>query len=387
MNIFTTPFTEYRFYYVPGRRWSVLQGALFLLLFIITPFSARAETVVSAIFNNQGSFSIAANNVNRMTAVEIRIDYQSDDPTSPVVSSSYLDLSSQTESAPGSLVLPLKSPKPLSGYVSLAIVRLRGSITFLSAIVRNVDGTVVTPQVSFSNPSQEKLDEWTAQREKDNQSDRSKSNNSEQALVTNGKESKPIPQSNSILPAIALPVKVVAPTPDAGSSDNKAERLSKAEEVQSLPKFTRRESLFDRFSATFGQRSPAVLAELLRLNRSEVIQEPPLQLSDGSSSLRLRIKTPENSARASQFFIAGGSCTDLKIAENGNWILEIVPERGAHNVSVTVLAGKEAIEFPLAVVPPLALFEAAATSDPVLTQFVKAANELLSSNKTLTAVK
>ena len=56
--------------------------------------------------------------------------------------------------------------------------------------------------------------------------------------------------------------------------------------------------------------------------------------------------------------------------------MEIVPEQGSLKVSVSVLTGKEMIEYPLAVAPPLELFEAGRAEEGEA-EYVKVANEVV----------
>jgi hypothetical protein len=107
-------------------------------------------------------------------------------------------------------------------------------------------------------------------------------------------------------------------------------------------------------------------------------QEPPLLLSDGSATLRLTVRIRKRSERAPQFFISEATCTDLKIGTNdGVWVLELLPRAGSLTASVTVLTGSEMIDFPLAVAPPLGLFDEAVARDGEV-EYVRAANRLIS---------
>ena len=74
--------------------------------------------------------------------------------------------------------------------------------------------------------------------------------------------------------------------------------------------------------------------------------------------------------------ITGGNCTGPNNGDDGPWELEVVPESGSLNVSVSVLTGKEMIEYPLAVAPPLELFEAGRAEEGEA-EYVKVANEVV----------
>jgi hypothetical protein len=153
--------------------------------------------------------------------------------------------------------------------------------------------------------------------------------------------------------------------------------VSRKAELIDLPlRFSRKESLLDRFTALSGERTAAALARLLPHIGADFRQDPPLLISDGTAMLRLSVRVMGRGPEVQQFSISGGNCTELKVGENGTWILEIIPERGVLTASVTVLAGRDVIEYPLAVAPPLEIFNAL-DAKPCLMEFVRAANELV----------
>lgn len=346
-----------------------------LMLLMMNPAEALAEPVVSAVYNNQGSFSITGNNMNRITEVELRISYQSEDPTPPAISSSYLDRTTQAAGSPGLILLPLKSSKPLSGYVSLAIVRIRGKITFITAVMRHGDGVAETARVSITNPTDEQLDGIAEKLAKKNQS--TKSDTPDKPTAPDTRDSAP-PQSGAKKPAtpptVGISPGTVTPPYAAVSLDNDRSR-KKDNEPQPLS-FSRRKSLFERFNASSDKRTIAMLTDLLQSSQSDLVQEPPLVLSDGISSLRLTVRLSGKDTQSLQFLISGGTCTGLEAGEDASWFLKIIPERGTPGVSVTVLADNNVTEYPLAVAPPLETFDAMHAS-PGLAEFVTLANEFV----------
>ncbi len=354
---------------------SRMVGAMLLLCCLLCPVKALAEPVIMATYNNQGSFSITGNNLNRLIEAEIRIDYQSVDPVPPVVSSSYMDRTAQSTVSPGTIIIPIKSKKPLSGYVSLAIVRIRGSISYLTAQLRYADGTLATAQATIRNPSQDQLDAIAAQIAMSSQPPATDTNTAgAKAQADNGSPPAIRPERKVPPPVIPPSVHLASPPSDVSGTVI----LQKEEEIAQTPSFIRHESLLERFKLSTGERTAATLTRLLVRNHSDIIQDPPLLLSDGISLLKLTVLKSGLGTQAPQFLISGGNCTNLMTGENGAWILEIVPERGTLAVLVTVLVGSNVIEYSLAVAPPLELFdETAAGSDQA--EFVSIANELVQS--------
>lgn len=363
-----------------------------LLPFVINPAEALAEPIVSAVYNNQGSFSITGNNMNRITEVELRISYQSEDPTPPAISSSYLDRTTQTAGSPGLLILPLKSSKPLSGYVSLAIVRIRGKITFITAVMRHGDGVAETARVSITNPTDEQLDGIAEKLAKKNQTTKSDATDKPTAPDTRDSASPPASPTQSgtkkpaTPPTVGISPGTAVTSPYAAVSLDNHRSRKKDNEPQPLS-FSRRKSLFERFNASSDKRTIAMLANLLQNNNeSDLVQEPQLVLSDGISALRLTVRLSGKDTQSLQFLISGGTCTGLEAGEDSAWFLKIIPERGTPGVSVTVLADNNVTEYPLAVAPPIETFDAMHAS-PGLAEFVTLANEFVRSGGAASGIK
>jgi hypothetical protein len=152
--------------------------------------------------------------------------------------------------------------------------------------------------------------------------------------------------------------------------------LQPPEDIDRPIAFSHRESILERFRARRGERASSDQARLFVRSDEIFSQEPPLLLSDGSSSLRLTVRLLTRTKNAPQFFISEASCTRLRVGQNdGVWELEILPRAGSLHASVSVLTGNELIDFPLAVAPPLELFDQSAAREGEL-DYVRAANEL-----------
>lgn len=373
-------------------------GFVMLLSFLIYPVDAIAESVVNATSNKPGSFGIVANNVNRMMSAEISIYFQSYDLTPPKLSGSFLKTATLTTvvSSSGLLIFKFESKKPVNGYVPLAIAEIAGSITSITAKLINQNGSE-TARVSFTNPTKEQLDEIAARKDKAEQPDINNKSDKGDTAVTSGRSNdrvqvQPDTAASSVVQEQSVPPSAVESSPEhranrlsgesgaksssASPASRNADRPDETEEVSGSLIFARRENLIKRFSARSGERTSATLARLLEPGEADVIQEPLLLLSNGTASLRLTVRAHGHGEHAPQFFISGSRCIDVKTGENGTWILEIIPERGTLAASVMVLAGREVIEYPLSVAPPLELFNTGSASLE-LVEFVRAANELV----------
>ena len=332
----------------------LVAGRLALLFTLCFSCPAAAEPVVSVYYDGRGGFTLMGNQLNGVSELEVRLAYQSDEKTTPHVIGIGLGaqatLKAESDNA-GSLLLLVKSGKPMSGSVPLAtIARLRGTVTHLSAWLRNDKGIAETARVLISNPTDEQL--------------------SEMARRPNPRPVPALPAR----PAARPPTSDVAPPPPSATTAP----VTHPQKGGAAPRpiaFNRRKSVRELFRDYAGERTQAALADLFRRNDDMFLQEPQVLLSDGSASLRLAIRTPGDPSP--RFFIYNGNCTGLRIGEQGDWLLEIVPVRGSMAASVTVLSGEETIEFPLAIAPPLELFDQAGAEAGVA-EYVDLANRLAS---------
>ncbi|NVN98824.1 MAG: hypothetical protein HXX17_05820 [Geobacteraceae bacterium] len=379
-----------------------------LLGFLALPVNAMAAPpVLSVFYSSQDLFSIHANNLNRMVEAELVLSYQSDNPGPPQITNLLQNIKVtdknkkvaavefRTLSSPGTIMIMLISKIPLSGYVPLALAKVVGTVSSMTALLRYENGTTEVPHVVITNPSQEQLAETAALKSATGQPLNAATTGSVQspAVRSSGSDTRIQSPSDDVssggvpatTPATA-PVNESRPAP----SPETARQFSQPDAVISAgntgePKtgpavynVIRRESLLDRFTAEPGEGTAAVLEELLLRNNDGFLQDPPLVLSDGRSALIVTL--PSNGVESPKFFITGGHCTNFIINKSGVWSLEIVPERGAKTVLVTEMSGRVSIEYQLNVAPPLESF-AFETSSSVLAEFVRAANNLLSLKK------
>lgn len=389
-----------------GSRYRVMGGIMLLLTLGQAGQALASDAIVSAYSNSQGSFTIMGNNLNRMTEAEIRITYTNDSEALPAVSSllgKTFTLTSQGTA--GSLVIVCKCittpcKRPFSGYVPFAIADIQGTVSSLNALLRYENGTTESARVSITNPTSEQLQERKAaaeaaeearlaaiKQEKERleaEKERLAAQAAEQSTTgqtasdssTNPSSSReragaPTGQSQPPVATDIAPVSVTDPESE-GSADFSAADSHAGQTMR----FSRLESVLERFRGYSGKRTFEALDRLFKRANNVFTQDPPVLLSDGSASLRLMVRLPQRAERAPQFFISEARCSSLKIDRNaGAWVLEIVPKEGSMTASVTVLAGMEMIDFPLAVAPPQGLFDET-TAENYQVEYVRTANRL-----------
>jgi exosortase/archaeosortase family protein len=332
----------------------------FLLAFSLT-VPAYAEPGVIIHPTGRGGFAIKGENFNHVTEAEIQVDYKSVDDAVARVSGAGLGAKATVvvqADTPGTFTLRLKSLQPLNGHVQLATAQSQGSITFLTAWLRNDKGMTETPRITIKNPTDEELNAMAERHEK--------------------KKSSPVvapPITAAVAATTNITPAVIADLHESSASGTTA-RHQPETDVPLLPvSFSRRTSVFERFRSYSGERTDAALVKLFERNDDLFSQAPPVLLSDGVAALLLTVRASGKSERAPQFFITGGNCTGLASGSDGEWVLEIVPEAGSLTSSVSVLVGNEMIEFPLAVSPPLDLFDSSVAGEGVA-DYVAAANRL-----------
>jgi hypothetical protein len=373
---------------------------ILLLAYSVSPLNAEMTSLILASSNSPGVFSISGFNLDGPIEISVMISYQSDNPSPVQASGPFLDRKTTTltttSSGAGALGFLLKSKIPLNGSKLLAKANITGSISDLTAVLRYANGTSRVSQVSITNPTVEQLAEMAAQKSK-----------SDPAVKS---DTVAVTETGAIPVAVAPPTsgasqegqseRPTVPVLPPAAAERTSEPAGRTVDVSFVPErssspartreaederlppitFSRRESLRTRFSALSGAHTPAALASLLQGEDSAISQEPRLQLADGSSSLRLNIKLTGTASASTQFLISGASCSGLKVGDNGAWILELVPKRGVLEASVIILNGSEAIEYPLAIVPPLELFDATSAGSGVA-EYVNIANRVVADMK------
>ena len=106
--------------------------------------------------------------------------------------------------------------------------------------------------------------------------------------------------------------------------------------------------LFQEFS---GPRTPQTLTNLFsQASIPGVGQVPTIAISDGVSKVKITVE--DSSSTSPNFSVSGGKLLSLK-KDSGRYLLEIIPDARASEVTVSVLKQGKVTTIPLLVVPPL----------------------------------
>jgi hypothetical protein len=381
---------------------------------IATAFTAQArasEAVISAYANSQGTFTIMGNNLNRITEANITVAYMSEDGALPNVSAPFLDRKNSVMTSQGgagrvNISLKCLGPpckRPFSGYMPIALLDIQGSISSLVAVLRHENGTTETARVSITNPTSEQLKERKAAQDAADEAKRAAEKAEKERLEAEKekalKDSQVADRSVTDRPGSTDSGDIH--TAPAGQGAGRSPRTSAEEtfgtenkpvesavvhvkegtqvkglDEEKIMRFIRRESVLDRFRARSGDLPAASLEQLFERSDDMFRQIPPVSLSDGTRTLRLVVRIPAGIEKPPMFYISEAHCVELKSGTNdGIWELELRPRQGSLYASVTVQAGNEMIDFPLAVAPPRELFNGmpAGTGE---SEYVETANRL-----------
>lgn len=142
-----------------------------------------------------------------------------------------------------------------------------------------------------------------------------------------------------------------------------------------VPSFDRKESVLERIRAFSEKKTQAALAGLFTRWDPVFSQTPAVLLSDGKTVARITLRVQGRAGDPPNFSVTGGHFVSAKMTDTGNWVLEILPNRGSLATSLTVAFPGQMTEYPLTVAPPLDLFDRQ-TADSAVIDYVTTANQL-----------
>lgn len=113
-------------------------------------------------------------------------------------------------------------------------------------------------------------------------------------------------------------------------------------------------SVLDRMKEYKGERSPAALTALFTPAPDQKIrQEPAVAVSDGERSVTLRAVLPLTLKETPSFSLRSANMVSLDQAEDGSWIIVIVPRKNTLDARITISFDGSTMVYPLVVAPPV----------------------------------
>lgn len=120
------------------------------------------------------------------------------------------------------------------------------------------------------------------------------------------------------------------------------------------PKYTVYQSVLERMKGYTGERTATALLGLFNtVAGQEVRQEPQIVVSDGKNRVTLYVGLPLPLKNSPVFSFQNASMVALEQAENGSWMIEVIPRKNSLEARITVGFDGSEISWPLAVVPPI----------------------------------
>jgi hypothetical protein len=112
-------------------------------------------------------------------------------------------------------------------------------------------------------------------------------------------------------------------------------------------------SVLTLFREYAGPRTHQALTTLfLQTSYPGFRQEPPIAFSDGVTNVKVFLAAAAPGSQSPNFAITGGRLISIKL-NGGQYVLEIIPETGTVETTVTVLGQSSLTEYPLVVAPSL----------------------------------
>jgi len=144
--------------------------------------------------------------------------------------------------------------------------------------------------------------------------------------------------------------KATAPAPESEAPREKSEP-SPSKEAEK--KFAPIKSVLEQFRLFQGEKSPKTLMALFGNTTEGIRQEPPVALSDGGTRVKVIIERPSSGKAAPNFALKGAKLESLGMEGDAAWVVEILPNKGVFEATVTMLRSGTMTEIPLTVAPPL----------------------------------
>lgn len=137
-------------------------------------------------------------------------------------------------------------------------------------------------------------------------------------------------------------------TATVASNKKPAEKVKEADN-----KFVSYKSALQFFAAYKGERNAKNLIALFaEPSIPSFTQDPPIALSDGKSTVKIKLLLEAAGNELPKFIVQGATLRKLPTqGEDGFWNMEALPKKDAYDAKLTVIDGERMLEFPLTVTP------------------------------------
>ncbi len=357
--------------------------SLFLMLLCAVPAFAASVSITPS---GDSSYAVQGNGMVNVAGIQLSIGYDAASLNAPTVTQGGLVSGSMfaanTTTFPGIIKIAIVSTKVFSGNGTIATISFasktgNGGITSATVSVIDSDGKTIAATAGFSNPSGSTSQDplvtaglpLTPTNPTSTTSTTSTSTTSTTSTTT-GSATQSIPGT------IALPTDLqqrtetaAVPPPTTSSAAAGEAQVIKASE-QNLPagkptdeakteettQYIVYNGIAERFKQYTGSKKLSDMVLLFDKKVTQSInQDPAIIINDGKSKATLTVDIPARITSSPNFAVHGGALVSFKQEKQikGRWIVEIQPEAGPGNVTLTILAGSEQFEYPLTIIPPV----------------------------------
>ncbi len=355
-----------------------------LLLVICYSASAQAAANVNITATGDKSYSVQGSGMDGVAAIELHIKYDEKSLVSPTATKGGLltdaMFAPNTTTIPGMIKIAIISINPFSGSGEIAKISFErrigtGGITLARVNMIDSKYAPVTTDDSSGQPSTPVTT--------DNGSGQSSTLVTPSGIA--GQSSTPITPSgiagqpnNGVTtslgtvtfspdqqhravsepapPTVApvIPVEpAVAKTAELGRPSTESAAEVKPEDT---PQYVVYKDIIDRFKQYDGSKKLTAVLALFDKRISQIIQQNPIiVISNGTDKGILAVDLPARITTAPNFAVDGGTLVSFheEKLQKGRWMVEVLPEAGSLNVTVTIIAGAEEFNYPLTVAPPV----------------------------------
>jgi len=276
-----------------------------LLLTLLHPAPAAAQVTFYVLDNGDQGYIIEADDINAGAGVEITVVYDSNLLARPQASLTQGRVTEVFDAVPGTVVIRANQGDDASQTFDLhlsfdRIGAYQGGIFSVEGKVLGPDGTSLA--------------------------------------------SRTLPSAST--PAV-LPSVSCLPEP--------AEATDEGAENGDLPLIPG-QSVLQRFQDFRGERGLRAYAALFRRNLAGLpVQEPAVALSDGKTPVRITLPEPAGQGDTPDIALSDAKLLRCGKAQGEGWEVTALPSEGTWSASLLISSGVEIVEFPLVVVPPIAL--------------------------------
>lgn len=317
-----------------------------LLLVLLAPASSFAELKMLVTPNGDGAFFLVGDNFNGVTAVDIRIDYDTASLANPQVGVQGGTLTYEYAGTPGTLLVSVFRENPDAMlYLDLKFEKRGAS----PGVIKQVKATTTDAEGKSSAVPDATIIPFSPSPE----STPAAESGSEAGAVVSAGDSIETRQEGGIYQNRP------DGTPDTGAEIDTASSARRAAQSgvpggrPASPLRCEKSVLrrFEEFRGTKGLKEFTALFE--RHDQEEIAQEPAIALSDGKTPVRIKLKFPPGMRHAPDIALSDAKLVSMRKTGEKSWIITAVPNKGTGKVKLIVSTGRETIEFPLIVAPPI----------------------------------